>query len=165
MMTCDRRVLFGSSAAAFLPAALLCALLARPALLADAWGVPCLKGVLPEQRRREAEIDGRVAALHRRTAARQALVADLAEGRFTLLETAARFRELDRASPDFPREQFLRAGHGLSDDEHYCLQVIGHLRAYAPLGPRPTEEMALRLEKELDDLRARDELRLPEARG
>ena len=163
MPSFDRRFLFGSAAAAVLPGLLLCVLLWSPDLLADAWQVPWLKPAFPQEQRREAALDREQDGIRRRCEAHQAIARELAEGRLTLLGAAARSRDLDRRCPDFPWEAFRRGRAADSDDELHCREVIEQLRAYAPLGPAPTEELALRLEEELQGYLAHGTLRLPES--
>jgi hypothetical protein len=159
MLTLDRRFLFGSSAALILPGLVLCALIGSPRALVDR----VLTRVFPEEQRRDAELDGQLDTVRRRTEARKALVRDLGAGRLTLLETAARFRDLDRSAPDFQWDVFRRGYPGDSDDERHCREVIRQLWAFEPLGPAPTRELARRLEGELADYLARGTLRLPES--
>jgi hypothetical protein len=163
MLTCDRRFLFGSTAAAALPGLLLCLLIGSPDLLADAWGVRWLKPIFPEEQRCEEGLDRKKDAVRRRTEAHAAVARDLAGGRLTLPEAAARSREADRRCPEFNWEAFRRGQPSASDDERYCRQVIAHLRCFAPLGAGPSEELARRLEGELEEQLASGTLRLPES--
>jgi hypothetical protein len=161
MPTYDRRFLFGSLTTAAPPALLLCVLLWRPNLLEDgstSWLKPMFQ---PEQYRAE-KLDRAQACAVLRMEARRAIVWDLAVGRLALLEAAARMRGLDRRNADFPWEIFRPNHPAASDDERHCLEVIEQLRAHAPLGGSPTEELALRLEEELREHLARGTLRLPD---
>lgn len=52
------------------------------------------------------------------------LARELAQGRLTLLEAAARFRDLSRGLPEEARAYFRDTYPGHSDAERYCRQVI-----------------------------------------
>ncbi len=164
MPTLDRRLVFGTGAGAMLPGLLLSLLIARPNLLADAWQVPCLKPMFPEEQRREASLNRQHDAVRRRMESRRAVLRELVDGHRTLLETAARFRDIDRNAPEFNWPSFREATLEATDEERHCREVIEHLRAWAPLGVGPTEEMAQRLERELAELLARGPVCLPESK-
>jgi hypothetical protein len=89
------------------------------------------------------------------------LTADVAEGRLSLLEAAARFRDLNREWSTFQLEAFRETWPGRSDDERYCRQIIYMVRA--KLRDRPAEGLAVvvRLQAELRHRLRRGDLRLP----
>jgi hypothetical protein len=92
-----------------------------------------------------------------------AAVDDLIAGRCTLLEAAARFRDLAEAASNFPWEEFRRHYPGANDEERHCQRVIEHLQARLEKQPDRCRALVRRLEAELDAYRACGPLRLPPA--
>jgi hypothetical protein len=162
MFACDRRVLCVGTTAAIPPGLLLCLLLWWPDFCADALMMPFVKGAMPAERRRLEKLERDQESTARRLAGKKVLAEGLATGRLTLPEAAARARALDRAAPDFPWEAFRLTRPGQSDEERHCREVIEHVRANLPLGPTLSEELALRLEAELQAHLAAGTLRLPQ---
>jgi hypothetical protein len=100
-------------------------------------------------------------AVRRRSAAKERLAEQVAEGRLALTDAAARFRDLDRQPPPFHWDHFRHAYPGRSDEERHCREVIRFVRVTQD---RPDSgAVAARLEAELRDLLDRGALRLPEA--
>ncbi len=126
-----------------------------------------------EQARGE-RLEARLRETTRRMAARDQVIAALCAGRLTLLEAAARFRDLDAECPD-PRRDILTlvmrkfdpTGNGLSYDECVCRTVIDYVRRGRE-GQDPehscagTAEAAPRLEEEYRQLVRAGALHLPE---
>jgi hypothetical protein len=160
----DGRIVSGA-AAAIPPGLLLCALVWGPDLSKPLWGVRCLDRALPEERRRgdRAEEGRRVVLL--RTEARRAVARDLADGRLTLPEAAARMRDLDRHAPGFHWEGFRFTYAGASDDERHCREAICWVATALPPDDPRAEDTVRRLEAELRQHVARGGPRLPQSDG
>jgi hypothetical protein len=91
--------------------------------------------------------------------AKAVVARDAAEGRLTLPEAGALFRELNRLPPAVPTPGPLAQ----AEEERLCRQVIHYARV-APLGPPGQAGAAARLEAELQvALQAPGGLRLPDA--
>jgi hypothetical protein len=95
---------------------------------------------LETQRRQELERLRQ--ALRGRRLAKERAIAEVREGRRTLWEAAAVFRDADELFP---------TGSPTLDLDGYCLQVIGQVRWSAHSRMRP--DLACLLEAELDELR------------
>jgi hypothetical protein len=82
-------------------------------------------------------------------------------GRLSLLDAAARVRDIQSASPYFPWDHFRRMHPGATDDERFCRMVI---ELTAPSGGtlRGQDPVVTRLEAELEDHLKNGTLRLPE---
>jgi hypothetical protein len=89
------------------------------------------------------------------------LAVEVAEGRLTLLEAAARVRDLNEGWPASQQDLFRDAWPGSSDDERYCRQMIR--LAGTELWARGVEDSDVvgHLEAELRDRLRRGDLRLP----
>jgi hypothetical protein len=162
MYVSDRRFLCAGILTTAPSGLLLCALLCWPDLLADAWQSPCVKAAFPAEQRREEDLNRHRAVLRRRAEVKTGLVRDVADGRLTLLEAAARLRELDRATPDFPWEVFRLGRPGMSDEERHCRELIGHLRGDVVLESGDENEVVRRWEEELRLHLERGTLQLPD---
>ena len=97
----------------------------------------------------------------RRALEKDRLAGEVIEGRLSLVDAAARYRDLDEQPPPFSWSNFRSAYPGDSDDERHCRAVIVFVRA--ELASRPGADPAVvgRLEAELHDLLNRGEIRLP----
>jgi hypothetical protein len=156
MPTFDRRFVFGSMTSALPIALLLCAYLSSPqGFVTAAWRVPWVKSALPEEKFREECIAQDFEAIRRRAAAHDGIIRELAAGRLTLPEAAARYREVDLRCPLFQAEVFRRKYPAASDEERYCLVVIQRVRYAEPLGAERIGELVARLEAELREQSAR----------
>jgi hypothetical protein len=163
MLAPDRRLLCAGSLATVALGLLLCAQLYWPNLCADALRAPGLRGVARAERDREEQLCRALASVGRSLRGKEEVARDLAEGRLTLLQAAARCRDLDRRKPDFYWDGFRRGMPGRTDEERHCHEAIGQIRATCPLGRTASEEVARRLEAELQVLLDRDQLRLTDA--
>jgi hypothetical protein len=83
------------------------------------------------------------------------------DGRLTLLEAAARFRDLNLEPPLFCWGGFRACYPSASDDGCHCLEVIGYVRAEQRERPGTAAGIADRLEAELQEHVRRGDLRLP----
>jgi hypothetical protein len=118
----------------------------------------------PGEEAREAELDRRLRVARQRIDAKWKVVRRLLAGELTLLEAAARFRDLNAEPADCPcRESYLWPN--TSPEERQCRQVIAWGRA---LGrddrSGATGAVVDRLEAELAALLARGAIRLPEGK-
>jgi hypothetical protein len=92
---------------------------------------------------------------------KQEALAGLLEGRLTLLQTAARFRDLDARQPEFALEQLRLVQPGDTDDERYCWSVIDWVRFALHDEPSRAETLCEQLEAELEALLESGPVRLP----
>jgi hypothetical protein len=115
--------------------------------------------LLATEQERGDTLDERRAAIRRCIAGKARVARDLIEGRRTLLEAAAAFRELQEAVPGYGWKAFRREYPGDSDDERFCRAVIRQVRYALAEGPRAG--LVERLEQELESHRQRGTLRLP----
>ena len=165
MLTPDRRLILRGSEMAAASGLLLCMLLWRPELPSPLEGVALLDPRVREQLARGEQYDRIFRALERRRSAKESVARDLAARQLTLLEAAARVRDIDWACPYFPWEAFRRASPHASDDERHCREVIGQIRSLLPFGEPANEDAALRCEAELRRHIACGTLCLPETVG
>jgi hypothetical protein len=93
--------------------------------------------------------------------ARQAVVDELLAGGLTLLEAAARFRDIDERHPEFYWEGFRCSYGGDSDEERFCRQVIDFVDGRFVGDPGRGRAAAAPLEGELCGHLQRGTLRLP----
>jgi hypothetical protein len=114
---------------------------------------------LLEEARLNEELRTKSVALLARAFHKQAAADDVLAGRLTLLQAAARFRDLNRQPPEFHWELFRAQTPGMSDDERHCRAVIDLIRR-----DRTVESAAIaRLEQELEGHLRRGTLDLPES--
>jgi hypothetical protein len=91
----------------------------------------------------------RAAMSYRHTQVKHAVVTELLADRLTLMEAAARFRELDADMPE-TRDRLLQAYPGMPYEVALCRQVIGHARGELEVrAPEQVERVVARLEAEL----------------
>src|SRR5579885_1521553 len=148
MFSPDRRLVCAGGLLAVPPGLFLCALLCWPDLGTDALEAPGLRSACPQERGRLEQLDRGLAATRRSREAKGDVARELAEGRLTLLEAAARCRAIDRRKPDFYWDGFRRGMPHASDEERHCREVIAAVRATIPLGREASDQLALRLEAE-----------------
>jgi hypothetical protein len=84
-----------------------------------------------------------------RMAEKDRVVGDVAAGRLTLSEAAARFRELNRAEPAAVRDARRATYPAGSEDERCCREVIGWMRGWLRDHPEADGGVSGRLEAEL----------------
>jgi hypothetical protein len=82
-------------------------------------------------------------------------------GRLSLLEAAARFRDLDEQRPAASRQARCATHAGASDDECHCRAVLQYVGAEVELRPGADPGVAERLDAELRSLLEQGNLRLP----
>jgi hypothetical protein len=93
----------------------------------------------------EQEAQAILKGLQRRSAAKELIVRSLIEGRITLFEAAALFRDLNR---EYPELRFLDAP-GDSEEEKLCRQVIRWVEAVLGAPERAGRDASARFEEEL----------------
>ncbi|HEX5272846.1 MAG TPA: hypothetical protein VFW33_20250 [Gemmataceae bacterium] len=108
---------------------------------------------------REAALQADVVRRSRRL---DEVVAEVRSGRLGLLEAAARVRDIQSASPFFPRDLFREGNAGDNDDERFCRMLINLSIPTPGAGP---DSVVTRLEAELNDHLSRGPIRLPDASG
>jgi hypothetical protein len=110
----------------------------------------------------DTESQERAAMIHRCLQAKCAVVTELLADRLTLLEAAARFRELDAGMPE-ARDRLLQAYPGVPYEVALCQQVIAHARSELKVrAPEQVKSVVARLEAELQaHLECEAGLRLP----
>jgi hypothetical protein len=90
------------------------------------------------------------------------IVEDLCAEKLSLLEAAARFRDLDKILPDRFPSHFARYFPCGSDEECYCLRVIMATQAQLASLNKPYAALIVRLRAELEQKLATGNLQLPE---
>jgi hypothetical protein len=125
-------------------------------------GLVALEEQMTAEQRRSAELDRQSRLVFPRVVAKCRAGAELASGRLSLLEAAARFRALDRITTGGPAPLFHQFYPGSCDEERYCRQAIHFLKGGLY---KRAEDAALmeQLEAELTDHLAHGTLHLPEA--
>jgi hypothetical protein len=109
-----------------------------------------------------ARIEESTRAVHRKIVAKDQAVEDAFAGRLTLLQAAARHRDLDANLPAGQRNAWRFFYDGATDEERYCRQVLD--RAGMLAEGRPEGEAAVaRLRGQLDQALADGGVRLPAA--
>jgi hypothetical protein len=118
---------------------------------ADVWNVPALQEQVRASVAEETRLDCEDGEVMRRIAVKEAIAADLAEGRCTLAEATDRFNELNATRPEYV-STLLRSVPGATDREKFARNVI----SYALIRVEPSERPALssRLEAELRQMLA-----------
>jgi hypothetical protein len=105
---------------------------------------------LRAERARGRELDEKIAAARRCSAAKGEVVQEVIAGRLALLEAAARLREFDAQVPDFPVTTIRLTVPGSSDEERYCRIVIWKAKSLLAQRPAEAEKVVQRLEVELE---------------
>ena len=111
--------------------------------------LPDRAGTLDGETVRGRRLDAERAAMLECVTAKTEVTAAVLDGRLTLAEAAARFRDLDAKNPAFVRQAFLRGHPGQSDAERYAGAVMTYARSYLASFPGHDPEEVLPLETEL----------------
>jgi hypothetical protein len=128
----------------------------------DSWAVPEADEDPDQEARRGGWTDNEEClALQRRVGAKVRLAREVIDGRLTLLEAAARFRDLNREPPLFAWVAFRAANPGASDDELLCREVISYVHLEQRGQPGTDAGLVARLEAELNERLERGDLHLP----
>jgi hypothetical protein len=91
------------------------------------------------------------------------IVNDVCLDRLSLLEAAARFRDLDQLLPVQCTDEFRLRHQPSSDEECYCLKVVVAAEAQLRASRQPASPLGARLRAELNDRLAAGTLRFPDA--
>jgi hypothetical protein len=130
--------------------------------LAEAlWELPRAVSELEEEWGRQPVLEARCQAALQRGNRKIQVVEEVIAGRLSLVEAAARFRDLWREEPPVSVEGFRRYYAGASDEERYCRAVIGCSGTMTTGQPEKDQEVTRRLEAELAELLRSGTLRLP----
>jgi hypothetical protein len=107
------------------------------------------------------DLDTRLESNYRRVQAKYAVVTELVAGRLTLLDAAARFRDLDAGLPDV-RDRLMEQYPGVPYAVALCRHVIEHARSVLRVqAPEQVASVVARLEAELQaQLECETDLRL-----
>jgi hypothetical protein len=112
---------------------------------------------LAQEHRREEMLTGQGQQAVRRLTAKTQVLMDLRDHRLTLLEAAARFRNLESPTSGHYLEWSRLYEPGQTDEERWCRQVIRFLRGHGG----ELAALAGPFEAELNDHLARGSLHLP----
>ena len=130
----------------------------------DFWNVPTLKAEIADECRVAVELQAHSGQVLRRIAEKEAVVADLSEGRISLMAAAARFRALN-SHWTFNAAIFRAMYPDMSDDERVYRNVIAFAESTNAFG----EALGLQLRVELFVLKAAGRLSIadptPDADG
>ncbi len=118
-------------------------------LATDVRNLPHIRTHLYEQVEYGNQLEVEMAVLGARAEAKQRMLRDLIHERLTLVETATRFRELDRALASDQLERLHRAWLGNSEVERYCHQIIQRAEWELSEQPCVAAAVAARLKAEL----------------
>jgi hypothetical protein len=123
--------------------------------------VPHVMGEMAQEQLHSLQLDGRrEAGLARLTTKRQ-IGADLATGKLSLLEAAARLRDMNRSGPPSILRARQRHFPGLSEEELSCREAIGWVENWLAEDPSRDRSLIGRLEAELSEHLRRGKLVLP----
>ncbi|HZT82744.1 MAG TPA: hypothetical protein VFA26_21115 [Gemmataceae bacterium] len=104
----------------------------------------------------ENVLDRQLRAVVQRLEKKQQVIAALLGGRLSLLEAAARFRELNETPSELPNHSYRILFEGKSDEERLCRQVIAWAYNEAEVSsPEGARAVRRRLEAELAEHLAR----------
>jgi hypothetical protein len=116
----------------------------------------------PQLLRRQQEIDARTDEVMNRMWQGDEVADAVANGRMSLLEGAARVRDISTAAPAFSWLHFRASYAGASDDERFCRALILRLGNLLGRDEDRARAVVARLEAELREHRDRGTLHLPE---
>jgi hypothetical protein len=127
----------------------------------DLWNVPATFNALGQAAEFDRRLDEEVLAVQVRTALKDEVAEDVAAGRLTLVEAAARCRDLDAGASEDYRRGWLATAEGRSDEERYCRQVLAHVGPVLR-GRDDAPDVLAGLNRQLEEALARGDLRLPD---
>ena len=151
-------------------AGLLCALLACGSYVYPTWTARLGLNLTPwldvqqdlaEARRRRETLNERTRLVQQDLGAKSRVIEDLRNDRLTLLEAAARFRDMGHSCLDPDGALFRQSYAGQTDAERWCRKVIGYMRAVNPAHTDGASR-ADQLEAELSQHLAQGPLQLPD---
>jgi hypothetical protein len=124
----------------------------HPATVPDAGGLDEAVGRIAAEEARFADLKEVEEELSQRVEGKKQVAAEVTAGRLTLLEAAARCRDLDATGGHFNWEGFRKGRGGNSDAERHCREVIDSVRTLLMFEPDRSRAVTERLEAELQDL-------------
>jgi hypothetical protein len=124
----------------------------------SSFGGRAVPGVMDKGR----ELDGRMAAALARSRRIDEVAGDVADSRLSLLDGAARLRDIHRAAPAFAWERFRERYPGASDDERFCRLLIDRVAARSGQDRDRMRSVVARLEAEVEKRLGQGALRLLE---
>jgi hypothetical protein len=121
-----------------------------------------LFGRMLESREQEQFLNAQGVLLKQRMDRKREVSMAVVEGRMSLLDAAALFRDLDQTGPNIGWEHYRASFPGGTDEERHCREVIVWVERM--VDPPPPERAAVveRLERELEELLRHGPLSLPE---
>jgi hypothetical protein len=127
-------------------------LIAQPAISErlgiDFWNLPSLYDEIREQLDKDQELSAQDEVVMRRIRIKDTIIRDLLDGRTSLFEAAAEFRELSKANAHY--EELLRLRFpNRSLNEIYCLNVIEFVEVQIEHLPSATPEIVQYLRDQL----------------
>jgi hypothetical protein len=125
------------------------------------WDVPAALDALARGAEFERRLDEEVLVVQMHIALKDEVAEDVAVGRLTLVEAAARFRRLDAGASEEYRRGWRLLSEGGSDEERYCRQVIVGV-GLVLRGRADAADVLAGLNRQLDEALARGDLRLPD---
>jgi hypothetical protein len=127
----------------------------------DVRKLPAWLAALEQERENEQTLLDRLDVVRGQVALKERAACDVAEGRLSLLEAAARFRDLDAACAAAPMDYLRQTNPHVSDEERYCSQVIFRVREVLRKGLVCRPGVAEELEAEFRRLRHDGTLTFP----
>jgi hypothetical protein len=117
----------------------------------DFWNLPELGLELQRDEAYGTELDWEAEETFRRLAAREEAVRDVLDGRLTLGQAAARFRDLDATTRACTHRELARRFPGIAEDERCWREVICWVAMAEGKRPDGGHGVARRLSAELED--------------
>lgn len=114
----------------------------------DFWNLPSLQEELQELREAGQKLTAEDEAVLRRIRLKNTIISELLDGRITLFEAAAEFRELSAAHPQYMQMLTMRYPYR-SANEIYCLNVIEFVESNIQCRPSATPEIVQYLRDQL----------------
>jgi hypothetical protein len=128
----------------------------------DFWTVPELGVNMQQAEADAADLDRQSDATVRRLVAKEDTLQELLDGRLTLWQAAARFRDLDATAPVSARREAERRFPDISEEERSCRLVIAWSAEWEERQPGGGTGVARRLTAELEDALRHGPISLPD---
>jgi hypothetical protein len=128
----------------------------------DFWNVPEVGLDMGQAEADAADLERQSEATVRRLVAKEDTLRELVDGRLTLWQAAARFRDLDATAPASARREAERRFPGIPAEERCCRLVIAWAAAWEERQPGGGTGRSRRLTAELEDALRHGRLSLPD---